>query len=98
MDIKILNILDSLNVFARFEKWLGALGRRRSAHELKVTRYGNTSGSQWTKELKSLGIRTWGARTTSDHFIFYVSTLQAGWAEYCINRIESGQPPTPWGK
>ena len=98
MDIKILTILDSLNYMARIEKWIGALVRRRRPHEIRVTRYGDRSGRDWTRELKRLGIRTWGERTTSDYFIFSVSTKQAGWAHAAIKLIEAGKPPTPWGK
>lgn len=95
----ILDIIDSINLLARLEMIAGALwfntrrspkvhgtAARPSAHEIRVSRYGEWSGTQVAAFLRRYGIDVWGGRANTDHFIMYVKERQAKWADYLLRR------------
>jgi hypothetical protein len=94
-----LDLIDAVNLFARVEAIVGALvhNTRRSpkvsgiaalpsAHEIRVSRIGEWSGTDVERFLRRYGVDVWGGRTTTDHFIMYVKERQANWAEYLLRR------------
>jgi hypothetical protein len=81
MDIPILDIVDKVNLLARVEVLLGMLWFRRQGHEIRVSRIGPMSGVECARELRRVGIRTWGGRATTKWFHLYVSRQQAKFAE-----------------
>ncbi len=95
----LLDLVDAVNLLARVEAVVGALvyNTRRSpkvsgtaalpsAHEIRVSRYGEWSGTDVARFLRHYGIAVWGGRATTDHFIMYVKERQANWAEYLLRR------------
>jgi hypothetical protein len=95
----ILDLVDSVNLLARVEAVVGALifNTRRSskvsgtaalpsAHEIRVSRYGEWTGTDVARFLKHYGVDVWGGRATTEHFIMYVKERQANWAEYLLRR------------
>jgi hypothetical protein len=95
----ILDLVDAVNILSRIEAVVGALlyNTRRSprvhgvaalpsAHEIRVSRYSEWSGTEVVRFLTHYGVDVWGGRTTSDHFIMYVKDRQAKWAEYLLLR------------
>jgi hypothetical protein len=58
---------------------------------LRVRRDSGWTGASVEKMLKAKGVRLWGRRVTSEHFIFTVEKRQAAWADYLIARTPGGQ-------
>jgi len=94
-----LDLVDAVNLIARVETLVGAIiyNTRRSqkvsgvaalpsAHEIRVSRSGQWSGTDVERFLKHYGVDVWGGRTTSDQFVMYVKDRQANWAEYLLRR------------
>lgn len=95
----ILDLVDAVNLLARVETAVGALvyNMRRSprangtaalpsAHEIRVSRYGEWSGTEVARFLRHYGVDVWGGRATTDYFIMYVKERQANWADYLLRR------------
>ncbi len=95
----ILDLIDAVNVLARVEAVVGAFfyNTRRSpkvrgtaalpsVHEIRVSRYGEWSGTDVARFLRRYGVDVWGGRANTDHFIMYVKERQANWAEYLLRR------------
>ena len=108
--MKILDLVDKINVFARLEIVIGALWHRRAPHEIRVSRTGAHSGYDAEAILKKRGVRAWGGRAVSDWFVLYVSQQQAKWAESILltagctldkvmpGAKPMGKLPTPWSE
>jgi hypothetical protein len=94
-----MDLVDAVNLLARVEAVVGALiyNTRRSpnvtgvdalpsAHEIRISRYGEWGGQDVARFLRHYGVDVWAVRTTTDHFIMYVKERQANWAEYLLRR------------
>lgn len=69
-----------------------ATGRNKAV--IRVRRDSGWTGASAEKMLKTKGVRLWGRRVTSEHFIFTVEARQRKWAEYLIERNTPGRKRT----